>query len=257
MSKRFIDTGFLDQKWIRKLSPEKKIFLIYLMLKCDNGGVIDLDIEDVEFWIGKKIGNINFLPENYLIPLNDSGKYFMPKFIEWQYPNFPLSKVHQQEQAKQLLTKHGIFDPVNQVFILPKTYLTLTQELPNIQANGNGNANGSDIGNANEKKPRKTKNEFIPPSLEEVISYFKENHYLSQSAIRAFKHYDLANWHDTNGKPVLNWKQKISTNWFKSENLDRTEPEIIPPKIPRADVERAIREGKIKVGQIAESQIQD
>ena len=48
MAKRFIDTGFLDQKWIRKLPPEQKIFIIYLMLRCDNGGVIDLDMEDAE-----------------------------------------------------------------------------------------------------------------------------------------------------------------------------------------------------------------
>ena len=57
MAKRFIDTGFLDQKWIRKLKPCRKSFLIYLMLKCDNAGVIELDMEDVEFWIGEKIGD--------------------------------------------------------------------------------------------------------------------------------------------------------------------------------------------------------
>ena len=151
MAKRFIDTGFLDQKWIRKLSPEKKIFIIYLMLKCDNAGIIELDYDDASFWIGKKVDNIDFLPDKYLISINESGKYFMPKFIEWQYPNFPHSKVHQQEQAKQILVKNGIFDIENQVFILPKGYVSFTQALPNVCANVNvnGNVNGNDNANVN------------------------------------------------------------------------------------------------------------
>jgi len=142
MSKRFIDTGFLDQKWIRKLLPERKSFLIYLMLKCDNGGIIDLDMEDVEFWIGKKIGNfMQWLPKNYLIPLDESDKYFMPKFIEWQYPNFPYSKVHQQEQAKSILAKYNIYNLDSQSYILPKSYIKVGEDLPKLQVNANVNAN--------------------------------------------------------------------------------------------------------------------
>jgi hypothetical protein len=149
MSKRFIDTGFLDQKWIRKLSPEKKIFLIYLMLKCDNAGIIELDLEDAEFWIGKKITDLSFLPENYLIPLNGTCKYFMPKFIEWQYPNFPHSKVHQQVQAKDILIRNNIFNIDNECIDIPNIYLKVTQNLPNSQVHGN--ADGNADGNGNEK----------------------------------------------------------------------------------------------------------
>ncbi len=145
MAKRFLDTGFLQQKWIRKLRPDHKIFLIYLMLECDNAGIIDLDMDDAEFWIGKKIGDpLKFLPEGYLIPINDTGKYFQPKFIEWQYPNFPHSKVHQQKQAKEILLKNGMFDVDNQLIVLPKLYLNFTQPLPDGQVNGNVDDNASD-----------------------------------------------------------------------------------------------------------------
>jgi hypothetical protein len=140
MSKRFIDTGFLDQKWIRKLSPEKKVFLIYLMLKCDNGGIIELDLEDASFWIGKKINDINFLPENYLIPLNDSCKYFMPKFVEWQYKDLSSNK-YIVAQARQILEKHGL---INDDFTLnlDKSYVNITKEFPNNQEIGIGIGNG-------------------------------------------------------------------------------------------------------------------
>lgn len=143
MAKRFIDTGFLDQKWIRKLAPERKIFIIYLMLKCDNGGVIDLDMDDAEFWVGKKLGDpAGFLPAGFLIHIKDE-KYFIPKFLKWQYPNFPHSKVHQQKQAIRILTELDIFDI--ETNSLRKNYLTFTQPLPDSQVivndNGNGNAN--------------------------------------------------------------------------------------------------------------------
>lgn len=148
--KRFIDTGFLDQKWIRKLPPEKKIFLIYLMLKCDNGGIIDLDFEDAEFWIGKKITDLEFLPEGYLIPLNGSGKYFMPKFIEWQYKDLTSQKFI-VVQARQILEKYGL---INSDFTLnlDKSYVNVTQHVPKSQEQGIGKGTGKGTGKDKEAK---------------------------------------------------------------------------------------------------------
>jgi len=71
------------------------------------------------------------------------------------------------------------------------------------------------------EKKRKEKNKnkrFKPPCLDDVLSYAKERGYSGEIAKKAFEHYSLADWHDTYGKPVLNWKQKINTNWFKPEH---------------------------------------
>ena len=164
MSKRFIDTGFLDQKWIRKLSPERKIFLVYLMLKCDNGGIIDLDIEDVEFWIGKKIGDIDFLPNDYLIPLNDSGKYFMPKFIEWQYKDLTSQKFI-VAQARQILEKQNL---INSDFTLklPNCYVNVIKEVPESQEQGKGKGIGNGVGIGKDKGKE----------LENCFEIFRQNY---------------------------------------------------------------------------------
>ena len=69
---------------------------------------------------------------------------------------------------------------------------------------------------------RQKKAQFIPPSLNEVVSFFKEKGYSESAANRAFNHYSLADWHDTTGKPVKNWKQKMNTVWFKPENIDQS-----------------------------------
>jgi len=73
------------------------------------------------------------------------------------------------------------------------------------------------------QKPKKV---FVPPTLDEVKIFFSEKGYTENSAVTAFNHYNLANWHDVNGKQVLNWKQKMNTVWFKDENKIKQTNEI-------------------------------
>ena len=59
---------------------------------------------------------------------------------------------------------------------------------------------------------------FSPPTPSEVESFFTENGYTAEAARRAFDYYTDANWHDAEGKPVLNWKQKMRGVWFKPDH---------------------------------------
>lgn len=65
------------------------------------------------------------------------------------------------------------------------------------------------------KRERKT---FSPPTLDEVKTYFYENGYSEYSAIKAFNYYSTADWKDSRGNQVKNWKQKMISVWFKEEN---------------------------------------
>lgn len=120
------------------------------MLKCDNGGIIELDMEDVEFWVGRKIGLLDFLPENYLIPLNDSGKYFMPKFIEYQYRDLSSQKFI-VAQARQILEKHNLINP-DFTLNLHNIYINITKNVPNIQEQGTGTGTGKGTGMEEERE---------------------------------------------------------------------------------------------------------
>lgn len=82
-----------------------------------------------------------------------------------------------------------------------------------------------------QKKPKRKvkKNDAIPMGIvdinvNEVIEYFKEKGYKEEIARKAFDYYNEANWHDANGKPVLNWKQKMQSVWFKDENKIQEQP---------------------------------
>jgi hypothetical protein len=69
---------------------------------------------------------------------------------------------------------------------------------------------------------KRSKKKFIPPTLEEVKQFFFEKGYTEESAEKAYNHYSLANWKDTNGKQVLSWKQKMNTVWFTPQNKRQT-----------------------------------
>jgi hypothetical protein len=57
-----------------------------------------------------------------------------------------------------------------------------------------------------------------PPTKEDVINYFKEKGYKPELGTKAWESYDVANWHDSNGKKIRNWKQKMIQVWFKDEH---------------------------------------
>ncbi len=69
-------------------------------------------------------------------------------------------------------------------------------------------------------KVNRSKDIFMPPSSDEVVTYFNENNYPEQVALKAFNYYNTAGWKDSAGKQVKNWKQKMISVWFKDENKE-------------------------------------
>jgi hypothetical protein len=67
------------------------------------------------------------------------------------------------------------------------------------------------------EKPEKPK--VKSPTVEEVKAFFEENGYRVDIAVKAWEYYDIADWVDSNGKQVKNWKQKMKGVWFEPENL--------------------------------------
>lgn len=217
MSKRFIDTGIFDDDWFMDLSKDAKLLWIYFITKCDHAGILKLNQKlcVVQTGIKDLTGTIKQLG-NRLVTVSEH-LYFIPKYIDYQYPGFPNSKVRQQISAVDILTKYGLFDKEN---------LTLIKELGNSYVNDTVNVIVNVTDTVNEKQ--KLKKEFIKPTLEEVEQYFSENRYKKEIAKKAWMSYDVANWHDSQGKKILNWKQKMIQVWFKPENL---KPEDIKPAL--------------------------
>lgn len=63
-------------------------------------------------------------------------------------------------------------------------------------------------------KKEHTEKRFVSPSLEEVEQFCKERNN-GVDAKKVFDYYTSANWKDSKGNPVRNWKQKIIAVWEK------------------------------------------
>ena len=114
MAKRFIDTNLFDDNWFMNLSKEEKLLWIYLITKCNHAGIIEYnkklwsfqtDLNSLETVI-KGLGN-------RLIRVKETDYYFIPKFLKYQYPNFPNSKVKAQASAIKILQSFDLYTKEN------------------------------------------------------------------------------------------------------------------------------------------------
>ena len=94
---------------------------------------------------------------------------------------------------------------------LPNKELTLNYQATNKQLTTNKKYKTEET----EKNKKKI---FVAPSLKEVEIYFGENGYRQDSAVKAYNYYSVADWHDSKGSKIINWKQKMQSVWFKDEN---------------------------------------
>lgn len=74
----------------------------------------------------------------------------------------------------------------------------------------NENENINEVKIINKKKP----------TITEVEDYFLEKGSTVEKAKQAFEYYEVANWHDSKGKPVKNWKQKMLSVWINNSTFN-------------------------------------
>jgi len=81
------------------------------------------------------------------------------------------------------------------------------RELSETEANKNKNKNENKKENKNENENKKKNT--APPTLEEVKAWFIDQGSTAEQGAKAWQYYTDGNWHDANGKPVKNWRQKM------------------------------------------------
>tara|TARA_R110001592_G_scaffold149918_6_gene375524 strand:+ start:251 stop:1012 length:762 start_codon:yes stop_codon:yes gene_type:complete len=109
VAKRFTDTDKWKKKWIRELSPEMKLFWFYLLDNCDHAGIWEVDIELAAFQIKVELDESEILNTfNRKIVTFKPGKWFVPKFIVYQYGELNKSNRAHLSVIK-ILTKYKLY----------------------------------------------------------------------------------------------------------------------------------------------------
>lgn len=199
MAKRFIDTELFNDEWFCELSKDAKLFFIYYITNCDHAGILKLNKKLFEFQTSiKDIDKVIKEMGNKLILIKDSV-FFMPGYLKFQYPDFPKSKVKQQEGALKILDNHGI------TLEIVKSYLTVPKELEYSYVNDNDNVSDNVKNNKEGKKNK--------PTLEECKQYCLERNN-GVDADKFFNYYESNGW-KVGKNPMKDWKAAIRT-WEKN-----------------------------------------
>lgn len=69
---------------------------------------------------------------------------------------------------------------------------------------------------------KERKKEEGPPTLQEVREFVTNKGFPVSLADKVFEYYDTANWKDSKGNKVKNWKQKLIAVWLKDEHKIQT-----------------------------------
>ena len=156
MAKRFINTEIFSDSWFSELSPENKLFYVYLFTKCDHAGIIDLNPRLAEFETGikglaKSMQTVTKELGNRLVRLRDNY-YCLPKFVKFQYPKGLNTNVKAQLSVVNRLAE---FD------LDYNSLLTVTKQLSNSSLTVQDK--DIDIDKDIEIKTEKKKDKFILP----------------------------------------------------------------------------------------------
>lgn len=219
MSKRFTDTEKWKKDWFINLSKDAKILWFYITDNCDFAGICDfsekifsvmLDFKITKEKINSLLGDkIQWIEEN---------KFLIPSFIDFQYGNLnPKNRVH-----------GSILEKISKIKEAP--YKGLNSPLNGAKEEEEDKEEEKEKRECEGEKPKtETKSKsFTPPKIDEVKTYFKESGFSEQLAERFFNSYSVANWIDSHGKQIKNWKQKAIQVWFRDE--DKTPVKWVPPR---------------------------
>jgi len=247
MPNRVIRSGLLDSEKINSLSPQEQMFFVRLMLVVDDYGcydarpellrtqcypVSDIRLSDISTWLeacckaklvsrysvgGKKYLLIpNFdqrlrqkkrkfpAPQQNQVVTNDDGQLS----DTCQSPDGQLSDTCQSDVGQMSDTCQS---PDGQ---LSDTCQSIVSHL---HARMTESESESESETETEIEGKKKRKHFTPPIYEDFEAFCKDNGY-GNIAERAYKGYDASGWHDSQGKPIKNWKQKLHHVWFRPEN---------------------------------------
>ena len=125
MAKRLTDSTKWNDSWFTNLPMDIKLVWIYLLDTCDHAGVYKTNIKLLKFQTGSERSEeelIEFFKDRIYIT---GDKWFIPKFVTFQYKNFFTNNAPAVKSARELLINHSIIKPNDNSFI------TLTQPLLN------------------------------------------------------------------------------------------------------------------------------
>ena len=213
MAKRFMDNTIFEKQWFRKLPLRLKVVWFYLINKCNHAGVWECDIDLLSFQIGEvyELSEIMEAFGDNIVELGDN-KYYLSKFIEFQYglPLNPSVRVHQS--VIKLLQKYGID--------LDKSYIRLKDK--NKSKDMDIKQRQSDFSKRVEKEVADMK--VAAKDIQDFISYWSEHN--TDGRVMRFEKQDIFNVKRRMQTWIKNSKKFQSTFQPSNEDVQAREEQV-------------------------------
>jgi hypothetical protein len=109
MPKRFTESRKWEDAWFRKLNPAYKLLWVYILDRCDNAGLWEVDLELATFYTGFEYPKEEALKilDSRIFPIND--KWFISKFITFQYNKLNY-ECYPHRPIIEILKGYGLID---------------------------------------------------------------------------------------------------------------------------------------------------
>jgi hypothetical protein len=199
MAKRFTDTDKWKKGFIKNLPAKYKLLWLYILDDCNHAGIWDTDFEVASIRIGSKINEkeaAQVLAEQIKI-FDDGNKWFIPKFIDFQYGQLN-ENVNAHKSVIKLLDKYDVY---NIEGISPVDVAGFEGEI---------------------SKPVKFKR-FKKPTIQEVNEYCVErNNSVNPESFIDF--YESNGW-KVGKNPMKDWKACVRT-WEKNTIKTKTNSKV-------------------------------
>ena len=214
MAKRFMDNTIFEKQWFRKLPLRLKVVWFYLINKCNHAGVWECDIDLLSFQVGGEPFTLDEIMEAFgdnIVELGDN-KYYLSKFIEFQYglPLNPSVRVHQS--VIKLLQKYGID--------LDKSYIRLKDK---------NKSKDMDIKQRQSDFSKRVENEVADmkvaaKDIQDFISYWSEHN--TDGRVMRFEKQDIFNVKRRMQTWIKNSKKFQSTFQPSNEDVEARELQV-------------------------------
>jgi hypothetical protein len=211
MAKRFTDTDKWKKKFLRGLQAPYKLLWLYILDECDHAGVWIVDFDVARLRLDEDVFEDEALKAfgDKIFKIDNGERWLILDFIEFQY-----GKLKETNNAHisviKTLKKYGIWYEDK---LLVEDLISPSQGAKDMDKEKDKDK---------DKEKEGVEKKFNPPTIEDFKNYFEANGYSKDLAERAWKGYSEADWKDSKGNKVKNWKQKCQHVWFKPENKNGT-----------------------------------
>lgn len=110
MAKRFTDTSKWRKSFLRSMPSAYKLFWLYICDDCDHAGIWHVDMEVAKIYIGEELDYTKAIEifAGRVISFDGDSKWFIPSFIEFQYPGELNEKNKVHNSVISTLKKYGL-----------------------------------------------------------------------------------------------------------------------------------------------------